>query len=515
MNQPLYLSSQQPVPRSARQHTVAVIGAGIGGLAASLHLARHGLHVEVFEKNLRPGGRCDRIERDGHRFDTGPTLFIMPEVYAREYRLLGDELRESLQLKRVDPSYRLIFSDGGELALTSDVEGMRSQLERMEPGSFDGYMRYLAEGRRHYELAMEKLVDRDFRRTSDFFNLANLPLIHQVRPFKNHYAHTGRFVRTPRLKAALTFQDVYMGLSPFHAPATFSMMPYTEFTHGVWYPQGGMSAVVESLYRMAVDAGVVFHFNRAVRRIPTEGDRAQGITLADGEDLPFDFIVANADLPYVYRDLLPDRALSRRLERKDFSCSVISFFWGMDCVVEALGPHTLFLADDYRRNFDDLARPGCVPEDPSLYIHAPTRLDPSMAPPGGDTLTAIVPVAHLDGTVSHPAENRDRARQAVFARLEGLGLHGLQAHIKFEMCFTPLSWRKRYNLMNGSTHGLSHTLTQLAYFRPSNRHPSYINMYFVGASTRPGTGIPTSLISARQTASRLMEEHLGVEVVPE
>jgi phytoene desaturase len=298
-----------------------------------------------------------------------------------------------------------------------------------------------------------------------------------------------------------------MGLSPFEAPSTFSMMSYTELAHGAWYPQGGMYRVVEALVEIAQSAGVEFRYETIVERIETAGHKVQGVMLADGTHLQADAVLANADLPYVYNDLLPDHDLAKAQSRKRFSCSTMSFFWGVDKPYEALGPHTLFLADDYRENFKSIIGDLTLPEHPSLYIHAPARLDPSMAPAGQDTLIAIVPVGHLDekGRQDWPAL-RDRARDAVFARLATLGVHDLQDHIKFEVNYNPLSWLKRYNLMKGSTHGLSHNLTQLGYFRPSNRHPRYHNLYFVGASTHPGTGMPTAMVSARLAATRMIEE---------
>jgi phytoene desaturase len=311
----------------------------------------------------------------------------------------------------------------------------------------------------------------------------------------------------PRLKSAFTFQDVYMGLSPFEAPATFSMMSYTELAHGVWYPKGGMHRVVEALMEIASTAGVEFVYDATVERMDVSGEKARGVALADGRRLEADVILTNADLPYVYRDLLPHDTMADRLENKRFSCSVISFFWGVDKKYETLSPHTLFLADDYRENFKSIIDDLTIPKNPSLYIHAPTRLDPSMAPAGEDTLIAIVPVGHLNKNGEQNwSEIRDQAREHVFRRLKSLGITDLEAHIKFEVNFTPLSWRKRYNLMKGSTHGLCHNLTQLGYFRPSNRHARYHNLYFVGASTRPGTGIPTALVSGRLAAERIMDD---------
>ncbi len=354
---------------------------------------------------------------------------------------------------------------------------------------------------------MDRLVNKDFRTAGDFFNLANLPLLYSVKPLVPHYRNMAHYFQSPRLKAAFTFQDVYMGLSPFEAPSTFSMMPYTEMAHGVWFPKGGMNRVVAALVEIATDAGVEFVFDTAVERIEIEQGKARGVLLEDERRLRADVVIANADLPYVYNQLLPDDKLAQQMANKQFSCSTVSFFWGVDKTYPALGAHTLFLADDYRANFDSIIRDRTIPDHPSLYVHAPTRLDPSFAPPGEDTLIGIVPVGHLDPSNERDwADLRDQARQAIFGKLALLGITDLEDHIKFETNYTPLSWRKRYNLMNGSTHGLSHTLMQLGYLRPHNRHPAYHNLYFVGASTHPGTGIPTALISARLVAERIGDD---------
>jgi len=489
-----------------KNKTVIVIGAGIAGITAAIHLAKRGLQVTVIEKNARPGGRCDRISREGHHFDTGPTLLVMPLLYKSEFAALGTSLHEMLDLQRVDPTYHLVFDDGSGLALTSDMKSLGEQLEVFEQGSFQGLLRYMDEGHRHYHMATEKLVYPDFRKASDFFKLEHLPLLRQVKPLAKHYANMSHYFDDPRLKAAFTFQDVYMGLSPFEAPATFSMMPYTELAHGVWYPKGGMYQVVEALMSLAREAGVEFIFNTTVEQIGLNGKSARGL-IVDGKLLKADAVLANADLPYVYQHLLPQDGQAGKLARKRYSCSVISFFWGVDRPYESLPPHTLFLADDYRENFDSIIRDLSLPANPSLYIHAPARLDPSMAPSGEDTLTAIVPVGHMSENGEQDwGAIRDQAREHVFRRLRTLGIHDLEEHIKFEMNFTPLSWRKRYNLVKGSTHGLCHNLTQLGYFRPDNRHSHYHNLYFTGASTRPGTGLPTAMVSGHQSAQRILDD---------
>jgi phytoene desaturase len=489
------------------RRSVLVVGAGIGGITAATHLAKAGLHVTVLEKNEQPGGRCGRRIREGHRFDTGPTLLVMPLLYDAEFRALGASLHERLELRRVDPTYRLVFDDSSQLSLTSDEACMRDQLEAIEPGSFGGLQGYLREGRRHYQLVVDRLVTRDFRRASDFFRLQNVELLFSLKPLVNHYRNMAAYFEAPRLKSAFTFQDLYVGLSPFDAPATFSMLPYSEMAHGVWYPTGGMYSIVETLVDLAREAGVEFSFNTTVARINTNRNRTPGVSLADGSDVKADVVLANADLPYVYQHLLPDAGPARAMSRKEFSCSVISFLWGVDRRYQALGPHTLFLADDYRENFESIVREGTLPANPSLYVHAPARLDPSMAPAGQDTVTAVVPVGHLGDRGGQDWEQlRDSARQHVFRRLRSLGVTDIAAHIKFEEAYTPLSWAKRYNLVKGSTHGLSHKLTQMAYLRPANRHRRYRNLYFAGASTHPGTGVPSTMVSGRLVAERIAAE---------
>jgi phytoene desaturase len=492
------------------QKSILIIGAGLGGITAAAHLAQQGMHVTVLEKNSCPGGRCDHISRDGHHFDTGPTLFVMPHVYEDEFAALGASLRESLDLQRVDPTYQLVFDDSSSLSLTSDMKAMRDQLEAIEPDSFQGFLRYMDEGHRHYYQAMQHLVNRDFRSAGEFFSLRSLPLLFSLKPLSRHYCHMSAYFDEPRLKTAFTFQDVYMGLSPFEAPATFSMMPYTEMAHGVWYPKGGMYRVVDALMDIARQAGVEFAFDTAVKRIELNGTRAKGVILEDDQHLAADSVLANADLPYVYQELLAPDKQAERLAHKRYSCSVISFFWGVDRPYESLGAHTLFLAEDYRANFEAIDRDLTIPSNPSLYIHAPVRLDPAMAPAGEDTLTAIVPVGHMkDGENQDWKALVEQARQAVFRRLKLVGITDLEAHIKFEMCFTPFLWQKRYNLVKGATHGLCHNLTQLGYFRPGNRHARYHNVYFVGASTHPGTGMPTAMISARLAAQRMVSDFAG------
>jgi phytoene desaturase len=489
---------------TVKRPSVVVIGAGVAGITAAIHLARAGLGVTVVDKNALPGGRCGRFVRDGHRFDTGPTLLVMRPLYEAEFRALGASLDERLELRRVDPTYRLVFDDGSRLDLTSDMAAMRDQLEAIEPGSFRGLERYLQEGSRHYGLVVEKMVGRQFRRAADLLTVDTLATFVRLKPLVNHYRNMTTYFKSPRLKSAFTFQDLYVGLSPFDAPATLSMLPFTELAHGVWHPRGGMYTIVETLVDLARDADVDFSFGSTASSVMTSGSEVKGVALVDGSCINADVVLANADLPYVYRHLLPDDGTADRLMRKEFSCSAVSFFWGLDRTYDGLGPHTLFLADDYRENFDAIVRKHGLPANPSVYVHTPARVDASMSPRDQGTVTAIVPVGHLreDGTQDWEAL-RNVAREHVLRRLRLVGITDIGAHIKFEEAYTPLSWAERHNLARGSTHGLSHKLTQMAYFRPSNRHRRYRNLYFAGASTHPGTGVPIAMVSGRLAAQRI------------
>lgn len=499
--------------------SVVVVGAGVGGLSAAIHLARGGARVTVVERTGRPGGRVGEMRRGGHVFATGPTLLVMPHLYRTELAALGGDLERDLRPQRVDPTYHLVFDDGARLDLTSDLAALSAQLEAVEPGATGGLLRYLAEGRRHYDLAMPGLVERDFRSAGEFLTPRTLALALRLRAWQPHYGHMADFFAEPRLRAAFSFQDVYMGLSPFRAPATFSLTPFSELAHGVWYPDGGMRRIVDVLVALAEEAGVRFGYDEPVARIGIEGGRATGVVLPGGRTLSADAVLVNADLPYAYRHLLPDRDAARRVGRRRFSGSAISFFWGLDTPCTGLAPHTLFLADDYRDNFDRIERNLPLPAAPSLYVHAPGRLDPGAAAAGGDTLVAVVPTGHLtdDGDdAGRPGREaavweaaREAARAAVLRRLTLVGFPDLERHITVEASATPLDWRDRLNLERGATHGLAHTLTQLAYLRPHNRHARYRNLYFAGASTHPGTGVPTALVSGRLAARRLLDDLAG------
>jgi phytoene desaturase len=491
-----------------RNKQAIVIGAGIGGIATAARLARQGFSVTVLEKNDKPGGRTSQIVCDGHRFDIGPTLFLMPEVWEETYKALGEKMSDHLDLRRIDPTYRVHFEDGVQIELTSNLGKMQKQLEKIEKSAFSGFLAYMAEGSRHYKLSVEKFLGRNFGTLFEFFSLRNLPLLFQLKALRKHYANTSRFFKDEHLRAAFTFQNMYLGLSPYDAPATYSLLQYTELAEGVWYPMGGMYRAIESLTTIAEKLGVKFIYNAAVKQIKTSNATVASVITEDGREWTADVYVGNADLPYIYNTLLPDQAEAAKLDKKLYTCSTIMFYWGVDKQFPHIAHHNVFLGGDYRESFERIFRDHQLPAEPSFYVHAPARTDLSAAPEGQDTLYVLVPVGHLD-------EEREqnwntmvrRARETVFRRLaKDMGIEDLEQHIKFEIVYQPKIWQERFNLAKGAAFGLSHNFAQVGFFRPQNRHAKYKNLYFAGASTHPGTGLPIVLLSAKLTTERIIEE---------
>jgi phytoene desaturase len=357
-------------------------------------------------------------------------------------------------------------------------------------------------------VSVEKFVGRNFYSLFDYFSLGNLPLLFQLKALKKHYANTSRFFKDERLKAAFTFQNMYLGLSPYDAPATYSLLQYTELAEGVWYPKGGMYAGIQALVRIAEKLGVKFIYNAPVKKMIEERRKIRSAITEDGREFSADIFVGNADLPYIYKELLPANNEAKKLNDKLYTCSTIMFYWGVDKEYPQIAHHNVFLGGDYKASFDQIFKNHTLPDVPSFYVHAPARTDKAAAPAGQDTLYVLVPVGHLEARSRQNWEALiNRARETVFARLaKEMGANDLRDHIKFETVYSPPVWKERFNLEKGAAFGLSHNFWQVGYLRPQNRHKQYKNLYFAGASTHPGTGLPIVLLSARLTTERILKE---------
>jgi phytoene desaturase len=301
---------------------------------------------------------------------------------------------------------------------------------------------------------------------------------------------------------------MYLGLSPYDAPATYSLLQYTELAEGVWYPSGDMYAGIQALVKIAEKLGVKFIYNAPVKKMKGEKGRIKSVITEDGREFTSDIFVGNADLPYIYKELLPKNKDAKKLENKLYTCSTIMFYWGVDKEYPGIGHHNVFLGGDYKASFDQIFNDHTLPEVPSFYVHAPARTDQAAAPKDQETLYVLVPVGHLDARSEQDWDALvKRARDTVFKRLaKEMSADDLKEHIKFEIVYQPKVWKERFNLEKGAAFGLSHNFWQVGYLRPQNRHKEYKNLYFAGASTHPGTGLPIVLLSARLTTERILKE---------
>jgi phytoene desaturase len=490
------------------QPKAVIIGAGVGGLATANFLAQNGYQVEVYEKNANPGGRCAQMIQDGHRFDLGATILLMPSLYKQVLSELGIDLEKDLETTSLAPIYKLFFSDGSDFSFTRDEERMKEQLEAFEPGSFPKYKAYVKEGYEYFNLAMNDLLGKNFDHLFEFVNLKSIRLLLKLKTYRNHTGYVKEYFSDLRLQKAFSFQNIYVGQNPYEAPAFFSMLPGAEIAEGALFPKGGMHRIVETLLALAEKNNVQVFYKSPAEKIILNGKKAEGILLDDGTIVHADLVIASADLPYVYDQLLRDKSKTRSLKKKKYSCSAIVFHWGVDQVYPQLDHHSVFLNDPYKEGLDAIFKEKSLADNPSFYVHAPVRSDKTAAPENHDTLSVIVPVAHLDEHADQDWKAlKQKAREAVISRLEEAGLYDIEEHIKFEICYLPKTWESSCNVTNGSVFGsLGHTIFQMGYFRPHNQHKKYKNLYFAGGSTHPGNGVPLVLLGAKLTSERILKD---------
>ncbi|KAI9837937.1 MAG: hypothetical protein M1837_002645 [Sclerophora amabilis] len=504
------------------QKTAVVIGAGVGGVATSARLAKAGFKVTVLEKNDFTGGRCSLIHHEGYRFDQGPSLLLLPRLFEEAFSDVGTTLEaEGVDLMKCEPNYNLWFGDGESFELSTDVSRMKTEVEKWEgKDGFERYLGFLQESHRHYELSVTHVLKKNYTSLFSMARPSFLRHLLELHPFESIYSRASKYFWTERLRRVFTFGSMYMGMSPFDAPGTYSLLQYTELAEGIWYPKGGFHKVVDALVKVGERLGVKYRLSSPVSSVTLspDGRRATGVTLDSGEKLTADVVVINADLVYAFNNLLPSSSRATRLSKRPASCSSISFYWAMDRIVPELKVHNIFLADDYRESFDNIFDRQLMPDEPSFYVNVPSRIDPTAAPEGKDSIVVLVPVGHLldekEGKGLNPKSKQDwdsmiaKARDTVFSTIETrTGAKGLAQSVVKEIVNTPQSWRDVFNLDKGAILGLSHSFFNVLSFRPSTKHPSLDGCFFVGASTHPGTGVPICLAGSKMTASQVLEEN--------
>lgn len=423
-----------------------------------------------------------------------------------------------MELMKCEPNYNLWFSDGHSFELSTDLARMKTEIEKWEgKGGFERYLGFLQEAHRHYEVSVTHVLRRNFTSLLSMARPSFLSHLISLHPFESVYSRASIYFWTERLRRVFTFGSMYMGMSPFDAPGTYSLLQYTELAEGIWYPKGGFHNVIAALVRIGERLGVKYHLSTPVSRITLDpgSRRATGVLLSNGESVSADVVIVNADLVYAYNNLLPPSSQARSLGKREASCSSISFYWAMNRKIPELTAHNIFLADDFKESFDSIFKKHLIPTQPSFYVNVPSRIDPTASPPGTDAIVVLVPVGHLlDNTSSSPKSQNKQdwesmlstARSTVLSTIQSrTGASNLSSAISHEIINTPKTWQSLFNLDKGAILGLSHSFFNVLSFRPSTAHSSITGLFFVGASTHPGTGVPICLAGSKITAEQVLD----------
>jgi phytoene desaturase len=474
-----------------------VVGAGLGGLATALRLSHLGHRVTVLEKTDQVGGRNREVKVGPATFDGGPTLLMMLDPFRKLFEDVGERLEDQLQLSLCDPGYRVFFADGARIEGTPNVARMIRQIQDLsDPEDALAYPRLLGDLAALYEASIPNFVRKNFYGPADFFAPRSLGLVRRHRMLGNLASGIARYVRDPRLRMLFSFQTMYLGLSPYEAPWVYAVLTYMEYGEGIWYPKGGMVEVCRSVARLAERRGTNVRLNAPVAKI--EGNR---VVLESGETLEADAVICNADLPYAERELASRPA--PRADRRRYSCSAYMLYLDYEGELPQLLHHNVFFGRDFEGNLADIFTREKLPEDPAFYACVSARSDPQQAPAGHENLYVLVPCPNLD----RPWATADgcELQERVFSRLASeVGFDPTRVAAMRE--YSPIDWKEDLNLDHGAAFGLSHHFAQSAFFRPGNRSRSNPNLYYVGASTVPGNGLPMVLISAELVEDRLRHD---------
>ena len=479
----------------------------MGGLSAAIYLRLAGYEVTIYEANEIVGGRANRIERDGFRFDTGPSLLNYPWVFERLFEAAGRRMGDYVRLLAVDPSVSFQWPDGGQLTLSSDVRRLLSECERVEPGSRPAMLAFLRDAGAKYQTAFEKLVGRNADNPLTWLGRLSPRELARLGVWRSLDGELGRFFRSRYLREALGSYAMYLGGSPYELPGLFSILPYGELAYGLWLPAGGIYSLIEGVGRLARELGVVIHTGRRVSRIVTKGRQVVGVELAGGHIHHSRLVVSNVDAPTTKTELLAART---RVKTK-MTPGALTFYWGVRGRVEEIGHHTIFLPRDYRAAFADLFQAKRIPDDLPFYVSVPSATDPALAPAGDSVMFVLAPMPLLS-QMPNPdwADITCAIKAQVLERLRRHGLDLSPERIRVEEVYTPEDWRRRFGLYDGSAFGAAHTFFQVGPFRARNYDEEVDGLFYVGAGTTPGTGLPMVAISGKLVAERIQQKSQAV-----
>jgi phytoene desaturase len=485
-----------------------VIGSGFGGLAIAIRLQAMGFETILLEQREKVGGRAYQLRDQGYTFDMGPSLITAPSLLHQLFSTAGRRLEDYVHLVPLDPFYRVYFHDGTYIDYTADADQMRVQMAQFSPEDAVRYDRFMEATRPIYEAVIcEGLGARPFDTLKKL--LAFLPRalrLGAVQPVTRFAAH---YFKDFRHHFLYSFHPLFIGGNPFRAPAVYIMIPYLEREEGVWFARGGMYSLVEGMARLFLEVGGSLHTRTSVQRIVVQKGQVVGVETGD-RFYPADLVVSNADPGYTYQHLIEPkwrrRWSDRRIRRLHYSMSCFLLYLGVRKTYPQLLHHTLILSPRYRELIREIFDRKVLAEDFSLYLHAPTRTDPSMAPPGAESLYVLAPVPNLLAGINWKVE-APRYAERLLSFLETWGLEGLRAHLEVLHWFTPEDFAHQLCTPHGSAFSIEPRLLQTAYFRPHNRSEDIKGLYLVGAGTHPGAGLPGVLLSAEATAYAISQDY--------
>ncbi|WP_102109672.1 phytoene desaturase [Oceaniglobus roseus] len=488
-----------------------VIGAGLGGLSAAMRLGAKGYRVTVLDRLDRAGGRGSSITKAGHRFDLGPTIVTVPQVFERLWEECGRDFRKDVDLRPVDPYYEIRWDDGSTYTVRQDEAAMLAEVARLSPGDVAGYERFLADSEARYRFGFEGLGRKPMHRLKDL--LRELPGFVRLRADRSVYAHVASRVKDPRLRMALSFHPLFIGGDPVNVTSMYILVSHLEKAFGVHYAMGGVQAMADAMVAVIRDQGGAVRLGVEVDEITHRGDRATGVRMADGETLAADVVVSNADPGHTYGRLLRSRAKRRwsdaRLKRARWSMGLFVWYFGTKGTAGKwgdVGHHTILNAPRYRGLLKDIFIRKHLAGDMSIYLHRPSVTDPSVAPKGDDTFYALAPVPNLTGdTPVDWAAEAEPYRHRLAEVLDRKLIPGFEAHLAASEVFTPETFVSRYLSPHGAGFSLEPRIFQSAFFRPHNVSEELSGLYLVGAGTHPGAGIP-SVVASSEVLTQLVPD---------